>query len=307
MTEILLTCPHCHQANFTKRGLAAHWCQALGTRRLSLADRKAAEAKAESDAWQTPSTYTTAKPSPRTMPKHNHALTLVADPAFAVEKSEVENLQKTALQMVAAVGQMEGRAATAAILAGITLHRVKASLKHGEFRPWLESNVHHGGHLKKTSANYYMRLAATFLESAKITKPLLLTLPGDQTALDLGDEHPARDLFAKITRFVGECSLSELLIKHGIKGVGLKTELEKQQAAEEAEDARTPEQQAAAARARAWEETYGAVQRLRAAFTEPDQVQHLTDPQQIERLHAEALEVAQLAAARLQALRQIAA
>ncbi|MEN9842169.1 MAG: hypothetical protein RL376_1969 [Verrucomicrobiota bacterium] len=41
-TEILLTCPHCKQPGFTARGLTAHWCKALGSRRLSLADRQAA-------------------------------------------------------------------------------------------------------------------------------------------------------------------------------------------------------------------------------------------------------------------------
>lgn len=239
------------------------------------------------------------------MPKPTkHALALVSDSDFAVKTPALTSLQQTAIAQIAAVTQMESQAALCGVLAGITLHRVKASMKHGDFRPWLDNpNVNFGSHLTPSSrvktANNLMRLASVFLESAKVTKPALLALPGDQTALDLGDAHPAKELMAKARKFVGDHSLTELLIKHEIKGVGLKTTLAAESANEDGDTPQTIEQ----ARAHAWEESYAAVQRLRAAFTEPEQVQLLTDPAQIETLKREALEVSQLAEARLKALR----
>lgn len=172
---------------------------------------------------------------------HKNALTLVASPELRVTTNEITKLQDVAVQQVAAISLMETRAAAGAILAGLTLHRVKASLAHGEFGKWLEqmstnvdiskgSNSHRGGNLpkiKRAQVNYYMRLALAFLEKAKVAKPDLLALPGDQTELSIeGTSGPARRFMEKLAGFVGELSLNELLIKYGIKGVGLKTELE---------------------------------------------------------------------------------
>jgi hypothetical protein len=130
---------------------------------------------------------------------------------------------------------MESKAAMGGILAGLTLHRVKASLPHGKFGAWVAQISTSGGNLpavKKSQASNYMRLALVFVEKAKVQKPDLLALPGDQTALELGDNAQHARFLGKLNGFVGDLSLNELLIKHGIKGVGLKTELEKQEAEE---------------------------------------------------------------------------
>ena len=152
-----------------------------------------------------------------------HALTVLAAKELTVGKDDINELQETAAAQIAAVGQMESTAAKGAILAGITLHRVKASLPHGKFGAWVASlsgaNVHRGGNLRsgKSQANYYMRLAQVFIERTKLKKTDLLALPDGQSALDSGDT--TKHFCSALESFVGELSLNELLIRHNIKAV----------------------------------------------------------------------------------------
>lgn len=147
-----------------------------------------------------------------------HALALIDDPKFAVEKSQLADLQKRAIAQLTAINQGHIQLAAYAVFAGITLCRLKKSMPHGGFRRWQAQMSTTGGHLvKKSQANYYMQLAEKFHAKHKVQLPALLALPGDQTALDLGDSHPARDLVGKVSKFVGDCSVNELLEKHGIK------------------------------------------------------------------------------------------
>ena len=178
------------------------------------------------------------------MPKTSHALTLVADPKFAVAEDGLSKLKEAAIAQVSAISHLESKAALGALIAGLTLHRVKASLPHGQFVKWLESvqKCTSGAHFKRRQAAYYMALALVFLEKAKVQKPDLLALPGDQLSLEVGDGHAAQQFFAKAQKFVGDLSLNELLIKHGIKGVGLQKELAKAAAAEEPTPPPTAEQ-----------------------------------------------------------------
>lgn len=164
-----------------------------------------------------------------------HALTLVAAPELRVATDDLARLQELALQQLSAIAEMETRAAAGAILAGLTLHRVKASLAHGEFGKWITQISTSGGNLppgknafrntalptvKKSQANNYMRLALIFLEKSRVAKPDLLALPGDQTELSIeGASGPAKRFLQKLSSFVGESSLNELLVKYGIKGV----------------------------------------------------------------------------------------
>lgn len=167
---------------------------------------------------------------------HAHALTLVATPELRVADDDLKKLQRMAVNQIAAIGEMENRAAMGAILAGLTLHRVKASLPHGEFGPWItqitaEDQKRTGGaflsQIKARQCQYYMRLALIFLGKCRVAKPDLLALPGDQTELTLdGATGPAKRFADKLKGFVGDLSLNELLIRHGIKGVGLKSALE---------------------------------------------------------------------------------
>jgi len=161
------------------------------------------------------------------------ALALIAAPEWRVR--EVDKLKDAALAQLEAISQMESHAAMGGVLAGLTLHRVKASMPHGEWGKWLRQIGPSGSNLKVTHrhANRYMALAFEFIKREKPTMPDLLALPGDQTVLELSDNHETKNFLEKLRAFVGECSLNELLIKHDIKAVGLKTKLAAQKAAEE--------------------------------------------------------------------------
>lgn len=148
-----------------------------------------------------------------------HALTVLAAPELRSSGDDtLAKLQAAALAQLAAVGEMESKAALGGVLSGMTLLRVKASMPHGTFGKWLEANSH-GVRISHRSANYYMRLALIFVEKTKATVPDLLALPGDQLSLDLADNAAGKRLAAKLQKFVGDCSLYELLVKHGIRGV----------------------------------------------------------------------------------------
>ena len=130
----------------------------------------------------------------------------------------ISKLQAVALQQIAEIKSMERGSAIRGVLVGLTLHRIKAGLAHGDWMPWLKKSLKGAGHRQ---ANYYMRLATTFIAAAKVSKPELLALPGDQAELSLEPaDATARHFMDKVGKFVGECSLNELLDKHHIKGSG---------------------------------------------------------------------------------------
>jgi len=241
------------------------------------------------------------------MPKPStHALTILASPELAVAHDGIAKLQAAAVAQVEAVVRSQRFTAQGAILAGLTLHRVKASIPHGSFGGFIAQKLTGINNWKpgtaKVNASYYMRIATLFVERARVTKPDLLALPGDQTTLTLGDTHEARALVAKLEKFVGECSLDELLIKHGIKGVGLKTELMDAAAAElplteQEEAARLAERQESA-----WLATWESVQLVRAHLVEPAKFNLITDPKKLETLKSELVEINRLASERIAVL-----
>jgi hypothetical protein len=113
------------------------------------------------------------------------------------------------------VKTLERDAALRAIFVGIYLHRIKAGTKHGEFMPWVKKNVKGTGY---SQCNFYMKLAAVFVEETNLTKPELLALPGDKANLALTpSDAQAKKFMAKAQKFVGDLSLNELLDQHGIK------------------------------------------------------------------------------------------
>ncbi len=122
---------------------------------------------------------------------------------------QLSKLQAVALQQIAMIKTMERDAALRAILAGLTLDRVKAALNHGEFMPWIKANLDGAGYRQ---ANYYMRLAAAFVTCMNVSRPEILALPGDQKALALEPaDATARRFMEKAANFVGDRSLNELL------------------------------------------------------------------------------------------------
>ena len=217
------------------------------------------------------------QPSNSTMSNspQKHALALISRPEFAVAKDELKKLQASAIAQVRAVAELEAKAGMGACIAGFTLLRVKRSTPHGKFGAWIEASAKNGvGHRQ---ANYYMRLAMVFLEKSKVQAPDLLALPGDQLSLEIGDNHAAKQFFTKLQKFVGDHSLTELLIKHKIKGVGLKTELETE--ADDEDDA-PPPGQAEDYFTEVAERVYG----FRQLVTSRENLARLT-PQQLETLN----------------------
>lgn len=148
-----------------------------------------------------------------------HALTVLAAPALHVTKEkELAKLQAAAVAQLSAVSELEAKAAIGGVLAGLTLHRVKASMPHGTFGKWLESKTN-GVRFSTRQAQFLMRLALVFLEKTRAQAPDLLALPGSDGDLALADNAAGKALAAKLQKFVGEASLYELLVKHGIRGV----------------------------------------------------------------------------------------
>jgi hypothetical protein len=149
------------------------------------------------------------------------ALALVSAPEWRVSGDELKQQQERAIMQFRAMSQMDTQMAAGAVFTGMSLMRVKASLPRGGFDKWKKQKLATANFwtpaTAKLNAHLYMSLALEFLAGAKITKPELLALPGDQLALDFGDNHENADFLRKLKRFVGKSSLNELLIKHGIK------------------------------------------------------------------------------------------
>lgn len=217
--EPLYTCPRCQQSGFTFRGLRAHVCRGPqpGDERRRLTAGETASAILAKPSHSSPLTPPTSSPSPmsKSDTKNTTALAILGDRSLSYDQAMLPKIQEATLQQLAEVNRLGRERAARALLAGLGLCRVKASLKHGQFQPWLKAHVKVG----LVSCNNYMRLALAFVEKAGVSKPDLLALPGDQTnlAIDESDEAQRR-FFSKLEKFVGQSSLSELLEKHGIKG-----------------------------------------------------------------------------------------
>jgi hypothetical protein len=149
----------------------------------------------------------------------NYALTILGSAEIRTVAT-VSELQAKALDQLVAIPRIEREAALRAILCGLALHRVKVSLPHGEFVPWLEKCTT-GALLVEAGlrqARYYMRLALVAVDSTKASVPEILALPGGQAELALeNQDEAARRLMTKLMEFVGERSLNQLLGDLGIK------------------------------------------------------------------------------------------
>jgi hypothetical protein len=228
-------------------------------------------------------------------------LVLLASSELRADQQELDRLTRGVIENMTMMRRLRGEEALRGLLVGMMLHRVKHSLPHGQFGPWIRANVHDFG---DRYVNYLMRLSLAFIDKAKVNKPELLALPGEQVELALeGKEGAQRRFLEKAVKFVGELSLNELLIKHGIKSVGLKTELMEGEG--DQDDELTPEQRAQYAREQAWLETWTAAQQLRASLTEPDKISLITEPQHLEQLKAEVVELNKLVDERLAILRAV--
>lgn len=230
------------------------------------------------------------------------SLSLVASSSFKVAVNATKKLKATTIKQVAAVAKLELQSAAGAMIAGFNLHRVKSSCEHGEFGKFLHNDLAKAmgwtAGTATTNASYYMRISSAFYEVSGLKEAQVIA------ALD-GNKAANKLLHAALEKFIDGHSLTELLIQHGIKGVGLKTALEESKPAPAAgDDEQTAEDKIAQARTQAWEESYKAVESIRAALTEPEKLQLLNDPKQLETLQGQLVEINRLAAERLAALRK---
>lgn len=266
--EPLFRCCYCLREGFTERGLKAHHCRVRGRGRLSVvAIRASMEGK---DIGHASRVYRDSI----SMPKSTTPV-LLSDRSLAT--SPVEQLQDTAVQQMQVIAQTERDTALRAILLGLTLHKVKACLPHGQFTKWLKSKVTQGNlwtpATAKKNASFYMRLAEIAVQKSKVTRPELLALPGDQTELSLDTaEGDGRRFVQKLTKFIGEKSLNELLREHGIK------EAKKLGGARNSETDTDDEPEAPDAEAlyfQSREEISGSLERIEGLILRENRLQHL--------------------------------
>lgn len=143
------------------------------------------------------------------------ALAVVSSPELLVKDKALANLQKAALSQLSLMRDLRREEALRGLLVGLTLLRIKESLAHGKFGPWVTANVKIVG---GRYVQYLMRLGLAFIDRTKASKPELLALPGDQTELAIDSmEGIQRRFMDKAAKFVGTLSLAELFDKHGIK------------------------------------------------------------------------------------------
>lgn len=296
--EPLYTCPVCRQPNFSRRGLRAHCCHAKPGRARLTAYELIKAAVRKVPACEPATSVSQSQPMSNSPKKH--ALALVAQPEWLIGKDALKKLQVAAVAEMQTIHRLQCEAAGRAVLVGLALHRIKASLKHGQWGGWINRDFKAVGHRQ---VNYYMRLALVFLERERVQKPDLLALPGDQLALDVEGDKGGAAFVNKLQKFVGDLSLTELLIKHGIKGVGLKTELTTGE--DDEGDELTPEQQAQQERDAAWLAVWNPAQAIRATLTDPNKLQLISDPAKVEQLKAEIVELNTLIDERLAALRAV--
>lgn len=192
------------------------------------------------------------------MPKDQQALALLTAKSAPVHFSK-DDTSRVLLDKLAALARYETQAGQLGLQIGVLLWQAKAALPHGAFQPWVKENI--AGKSYRSCA-YYMKLALIFTEKVK---PAAWKIEAMMT-LDLdAKQHTDEELSALDTmkQFIGENSLTELLIKYGIKGVGLKSELAGEESAP-----LSAEQQQQQELALIWEQTYAPAKTLADLLTE---------------------------------------
>jgi len=142
----------------------------------------------------------------------------------------------------------EHETAVNAVVIGLLLWQAKAAVEKGTFMDWVAKNA---GERAYRNSRYYMSLAQVFVEKGRLSLDERLaasTLTGKAPKAG-----PAKGVYEKLSKFIGEESLSDLFIKHGIKGVGLKSALTAGEEPPALTDAQQAEQQMELDWSQAWE------------------------------------------------------
>lgn len=130
--------------------------------------------------------------------------------ANKLEKTELAKFCGHIAHQVALIFTTERDNNIRRIFVGLALHRIKASLKHGEWMPWKKKHLE----CSNSKINELMRAAEAFHSEVQIADKELLALGNGENALAAKD---ARRVTNAALKFVGDLSWGELLDKHGIK------------------------------------------------------------------------------------------
>jgi hypothetical protein len=109
-----------------------------------------------------------------------------------------------------------------AVLTGMALPILKASMPRGEFTPWMKANLTQGkiwteGTAIK-NASFYTRLAHKIVEEARLTGDDVLALTeGNTVRGEAGKAREGAGLLQKIEKVIAGRTITELLEDYGIK------------------------------------------------------------------------------------------
>lgn len=153
--------------------------------------------------------------------KATEALALLAP--TKVEKPSLAKFSDAVAQEFSQIARSELENAVRAVLVGIGLHAVKNSVKHGEFDAWKRRHLTRGHFWSETTAmknaSLYMRLALCVVEEVRPPRTELLALAQSGT-VTLSKSYPKGNIskfIERLSKFVGERSLADLLAEYGIK------------------------------------------------------------------------------------------
>lgn len=147
-------------------------------------------------------------------PNTSSAIVLIKDPELRVRDEHLAKLQAETLAQFVQIKRIRGEETIRSLMAGLMLLRIKESMP-GEFGRWCDKELYLFG---RRWVNYLMRLAMVFTVKSRLTKPMMLALPGDQTELKLESLQGTQHAFIeKALKFCGDLSLTDLLAKYGIK------------------------------------------------------------------------------------------
>jgi len=202
--------------------------------------------------------------------KQTNALQIIAKAQMSTTGGHLDDVTEQCIHELKMISSMEGAAALRALRFGLVMHQAKALVPHGGFITWQKTTFEGKS---RAQCNYYMQLALVFIASMRLNAVEVLKLPNAQLDLALADqEDTTRRVLEKAAKFIGETSLNELLIKHGIKGVGLKKALEAAKAKEEGEPA-APDAEQLYLQYR--DEAGGVIQRAESLFLQEGCLAHL--------------------------------
>ncbi|MBL9187901.1 MAG: DUF3102 domain-containing protein [Opitutaceae bacterium] len=186
----------------------------------------------------------------------------------SLEKAALARLQRGVIEEIRIADSAEGEISARRIVIGLALHRIKATLKHGEWLPWFKKSVIGTGY---RNCAYAMRLAQAFVEKAQPAQAELAALPGDTASLAVLDQKgDAKKFLKRLKDFVGDKSFAELLDEHGLKDAP-KLGGPRPRAVEQAAQAPDAEQLYLFAR----EEIGGMIQRAEEMLVTENLLQHL--------------------------------